>query len=175
MFRLEVLVDEAARRAALCRDARDGLTRTPKRVRSRWIWDEHGSALFEAITRLPEYYLTRCELELLAAHAGGVAQLAPAETVIELGSGASEKTALLLDALLERRALRRFVALDVSEPALRAAGPRIVTRYPDIEVVAVVGDLEEHLPAVPGDGRRLVAFLGSTIGALEPEERAAFL
>jgi L-histidine N-alpha-methyltransferase len=171
-FRLERLLGERDLAEALRREAREGLTATPKRMRSRWVWDARGSELFERITALPDYYLTRAERSALEAHAAEIAALARPETLVELGSGSSAKTAILLDVLPE---LRRFVALDVSETALAAAGPRLADAYPSLEIVGVVGDFERHLAAVPARGRTLVACLGSTIGALEPAERASLL
>jgi L-histidine N-alpha-methyltransferase len=163
---------------ALRADARAGLTADPKTLPPKWFYDAQGSALFEKITELPEYYPTRAEREILRAHAGSVAALTGAATLVELGSGSSEKTRLLLDALREAGTLRCYVPVDVSEPALTAAADALTAEYPGLEVRAVVSDFEEHL-GLPGDddapSPRLVAFLGSTIGNLLPGQRAAFL
>ena len=156
-------------------DAAAGLTSSPKELLPKWFYDERGSALFEAITRLPEYYLTRRESEILHARAGEIAALTGADTVIELGSGRSAKTRLLLDAFSERGLLRRFAPFDVSETVLRASAAALVGRYPGIEVHAVVGDIERHLAHLPRGERRLVAFLGSTIGNFPPKRRRACL
>jgi L-histidine Nalpha-methyltransferase len=169
-FRLERLLGPDELAAQLRREARQGLTGRPKRLRSRWIWDARGSALYERIMELPEYYLPRAERALLEARAGEVAELASPRRVVELGSGSSVKTTILLDAL---GTLERFVAVDVSEAALAEAGPRLAERYPGLEVVGVVGDFERHLPG-PSAGT-LVVCLGSTIGALDPDDRAALL
>jgi L-histidine N-alpha-methyltransferase len=144
-------------------------------VRSRWLWDERGSALFEAITALPEYYLTRREQEILAQRAVEIARLCPAETVIELGSGSAVKTTLLLDAIGPQGGLLRYAALDVSEDALRLGLSRLSRRYAGLELTGFVADFERQLDQVRLPGRRLVVFLGSTIGALEPQERAPIL
>jgi L-histidine N-alpha-methyltransferase len=151
------------------------LTETPKQLPPKWFYDDRGSALFDEITRLPEYYLTRCEREILADRAGEIAGITQADTLVELGSGTSEKTRLLLDAFSRGGTLRRFVPFDVNEGVLRDAAQNINDDYRDIEVHAVVGDFERHVPMLPDDGRRLIAFLGSTIGNLVPAQRASFL
>jgi L-histidine Nalpha-methyltransferase len=161
--------------SALERDVRRGLLAEPKELPPKWFYDELGSLLFEAITRLPEYYPSRRERQILHEHAGDVAALTGADTLLELGSGSSEKTRLLLDALAEAGTLRRFVPFDVSEATLRSAGAAIADAYPGVEVHGVVGDFEHHLRHLPGGGRRVVAFLGGTIGNLLPEQRRAFL
>ena len=162
-------------RETLEADVRAGLTATPKTLPPKWFYDARGSVLFDEITRLPEYYPTRCERAVLERHAAEIATLSGADTLIELGSGTSEKTRLLLDALRDAGTLRRFVPFDVDESVLTMAGKQITEEYPDVEVHAVVGDFEHHLPLLPAGGRRLVAFLGGTIGNLLPDQRAAFL
>ena len=161
--------------SALRADARGGLLARPKALPPKWFYDELGSWLFEAITRLPDYYPSRRERQLLEEHAGDVAALTRADTVVELGSGTSEKTRLLLAALSRAGTLRRFVPFDVSEAVLRSSGAAIADAYPGVEVLGVVGDFERHLGTLPGGDRRLVAFLGGTIGNLLPEQRRAFL
>ncbi|RFU21444.1 L-histidine N(alpha)-methyltransferase [Geodermatophilus marinus] len=161
--------------AALRADALAGLTATPKSLPPRWFYDARGSELFDEITRLPEYYPTRAERAVLEARAGEVAVLSGADVLVELGSGTSEKTRLLLSALRAAGTLRRFVPCDVDPSVLRAAGEALTREYPGVEVRAVVGDFTRHLGELPREGRRLVAFLGSTIGNLEPGPRAAFL
>jgi L-histidine N-alpha-methyltransferase len=164
-----------ATRAALRADALAGLTATPKSLPPRWFYDERGSELFDEITRLPEYYPTRAERAVLTARAGEIATASGADVLVELGSGTSEKTRLLLSALRDAGTLRRFVPFDVDPSVLEAAGAAITAEYPGVAVDAVVGDFTEHLSRLPREGRRLVAFLGSTIGNLEPAPRAAFL
>ena len=129
---------------------------SPTELPPRWFYDERGSQLFEEITRLPEYYLTRREREVLVARSAEVTALAGADTLVELGSGTSEKTRLLLDALRDGGRLRRFVPFDVSEPTLRAASEAIAAAYPGLEVHAVVGDFQRHLELLPRGGSRLV-------------------
>src|SRR5206468_5138890 len=160
---------------ALRPDARAGLTRTPKELPPNYFYDERGSQLFDEITRLPEYYPTRTERAILAERAGEMAKLSEADTLVELGSGTSEKTRLLLDALRDAGRLRRFVPFDVSEVTLRNAADAIRAEYPGIEVEGVVGDFERHLGRLPTGGRRMVAFLGGTIGNLTGERRSSLL
>lgn len=173
--RVDVLVNEDDRRSALHEATLRGLRDTPKQVPAIWLYDEVGSQLFEEITRLPEYYPTRREREILEERGAEIARLTRAQTLIELGSGTSEKTRLLLDALAAQGSLRRFVPVDVSEEVLVASAHEVAADYPAIEVHAVVGDFERHLAAVPAGDRRLVAFLGTTIGNLLPDARARFL
>ncbi len=162
-------------RAALEADARAGLTATPKDLPPKYFYDDRGSRLFDDITRLAEYYPTRAERAILDERADEIAALTGADTLVELGSGTSEKTRLLLDALARAGELRRFVPFDVSETTLRDAARAIAAEHPEIEVHAVVGDFEHHLDRLPDGGRRVVAFLGGTIGNLEPVTRARFL
>jgi L-histidine N-alpha-methyltransferase len=164
--------------AALRRDVLEGLTADRKHLPPKWFYDEAGSLLFDEITRLPEYYPTRRETEILTREAGTIAARTGARSLVELGSGTSTKTKLLLDALATAGTLERIVPFDVCEPMLRAAGPELELRYPGVRVHAVVGDFERHLDRLPIDDEAdpaLVAFLGGTIGNLRPVERAVFL
>jgi L-histidine N-alpha-methyltransferase len=158
---------------ALAADVRAGLTATPKTLPPKWFYDERGSQLFDEITRLPEYYPTRREKEILSAHAADIAA-GGADTLIELGSGTSEKTRWLLDGLRDAGTLRRYVPFDVDEVTLVRAGEAVAAEYPGIEVHGVCGDFEHHLPLLPRGGRRLVAMLGGTIGNLNPLQRKDF-
>ena len=160
---------------ALRRDVFDGLQKTPKSLPPKWFYDSVGSDLFDQITRLPEYYPTRAEAEILRSRAAEVASATGADTLVELGSGTSEKTRMLLDALRARGSLRKFVPFDVDAAILSAAGTAIQREYPNVEIAAVCGDFEEHLAEIPDGGRRLFVFLGSTIGNLTPGPRAEFL
>jgi L-histidine N-alpha-methyltransferase len=160
---------------SLRQDARLGLTSTPKWLPPKWFYDARGSDLFEEITRLPEYYPTRTERAILRDHAGDIARRTGAHTLVELGSGSSEKTRLLLDALQAEGTLRDYVPLDVSETALRDAVAAVHHDYPMLAVHGVVGDFTEHLDRIPGQTPRMVVFLGGTIGNLFPGERATFL
>ena len=160
---------------ALRRDVFDGLQRTPKSLPPKWFYDSLGSHLFDQITRLPEYYPTRAEAGILRARSAEVAAASEADTLVELGSGTSEKTRLLLDALRERGSLRRFVPFDVDAGILSTAAAAIQQEYAGVEINAVCGDFEEHLTEIPTGGRRLFVFLGSTIGNLTPGPRMEFL
>jgi len=168
---IEVLFSPEERNTELREEVRVGLSPTPKELQPKWFYDERGSELFDRITQLPEYYLTRAERSILERHAGEIARLTDPATLIELASGTSDKTRILLDAV----APQQFVAFDVSEETLRASAKRLARECPSLEVRAVVGDFERHLPLLPTDGRRLLAFLGSTIGNLPPERRRLFL
>jgi L-histidine N-alpha-methyltransferase len=174
---VEVLLTEADRVRLLRAEARRGLTATPKQLPPKWFYDGRGSALFEAITREPEYYLTRREREILRAHAGDVARVTRAATLVELGSGSSEKTRLLLDALRDEGSLRLFMPFDVCLPAVADASAALRRDYPGLDVKAVVGDFNEHvrfLPRTLSGPPVLVAFLGSTIGNFDEGERERF-
>ncbi|MEU1686682.1 L-histidine N(alpha)-methyltransferase [Micromonospora sp. NPDC005707] len=172
---LEIHLEEQDLDRGLREDVRAGLTATPKWLPPKWFYDARGSELFEEITRLPEYYPTRAERAVLAAHADDIAALTGAKTLIELGSGSSEKTRLLLDAFTRHGDLGSFVPLDVSVSALRGSTEQIAAAYPGLRVRGIVGDFTRHLDRLPTGGRRLVLFLGGTIGNLLPAERAEFL
>jgi len=165
--------DSAAQ--ALRRDVLEGLAGTPKSLPPKWFYDAVGSDLFDQITRLPEYYPTRVEAQILRDKAAAIAAASGADTLVELGSGTSEKTRILLNAVRDSGSLRRFIPFDVDSGTLRAAGRAIEREYPGIEIEAVCGDFEEHLGKIPRVGRRMVVFLGSTIGNLTPGPRAEFL
>ncbi len=175
---LDIHLTDAEAEAALRWDAWAGLTASPKELPPKWFYDARGSELFDRITELPEYFPTRTERGLLRAHAARIAAVAAGagvDTLVELGSGSSEKTRLLLDALSAAGAVRRYVPQDVSESALRTAVDALVGDYPDLVIHGVVGDFTRHIGLLPADGQRLLAFLGSTIGNLRPAERARFL
>jgi len=160
---------------ALRADVRAGLTATPKTLPPKYFYDAQGSKLFDVITRLPEYYLTRAETSILEQRAPVIAGLTRCESLVELGSGTSAKTRLLLRALLDGGTLREFVPFDVDSAVLASASDALTDEYPGLRIAPFVGDFERDLGAIPADGRRTVAFIGSTIGNLEPEARAAFL
>ncbi len=156
-------------------DVLTGLTATPKTLPPKWFYDARGSELFEEITRLEEYYPTRAEREVLTDRAGEIAELTAARTLVELGSGSSEKTRLLLDALRAGGTLQEIVALDVSDAALASSVAVLREAYAPATVHGVVGDFTQHLALLPGAAPRMVVFLGGTIGNLVPAERAKFL
>ncbi|HXQ44622.1 MAG TPA: L-histidine N(alpha)-methyltransferase [Acidimicrobiales bacterium] len=162
-------------RAALENDVRTGLTAVAKWLPPVWFYDDRGSQLFDEITRLDEYYPTRAERGLLEAHAPEIAARSGADTLVELGAGTCDKSRVLLDALLGAGTLRRYVPLDVSDGTLWAAALALVDEYPGLAVHAVVGDFDHHVVRIPVEGRRMVAFLGSTIGNFDPGHRRRFL
>lgn len=174
MLTVDVRITPAARRRAMEDDVRAGLTAEPRSIPPVWFYDEVGSRLFDEITRLPEYYLTRAERAILEARSARIVELSGADTLVEIGSGTSEKTRLLLDAMAAAGRLRAIVLLDISEEVLREAAGFLGERY-RVDVHAVVGDLRSDLSYLPHPGRQLWAFLGSTIGNFEPTWRAALL
>src|SRR5215468_8978763 len=122
---MDVYLDPGALPESMADDVRAGLTSMPKALPPKWFYDDRGSELFDEITRLPEYYPTRTERSILVEHARDVAELTKADTLVELGSGTSEKTRLLLDALRGAGTLERFVPFDVSEQTLRDAAAAV--------------------------------------------------
>ncbi|MEV0037119.1 L-histidine N(alpha)-methyltransferase [Streptomyces sp. NPDC050804] len=171
-FELTRTLPEDATGAALRADVLQGLTRTPKTLPPKWFYDTRGSELFEEITRLPEYYPTRAEREILLARGPAIAAETGARTLVELGSGSSDKTRHLLD---ELTALQLYVPVDVSESALSGAARSLLAERPGLRVHALIADFTAGLTLPETPGPRLVAFLGGTIGNLLPAERAAFL
>ncbi len=156
-------------------DIRAGLTSTPKTLPPKYFYDARGSELFDQITRLEEYYPTRTEALILQERVDEIAELTHAQTLIEIGSGTSEKTRLLLRALRANGTLDRFVPFDVDPTVLGEASVSVAAELPGLSVAPVVGDFELHLGELPGGPRRLLAFLGSTIGNLDPDQRRTFL
>jgi len=160
---------------ALRRDVRRGLRQTPKALPPKWFYDATGSDLFDQITRLPEYYPTRAEASILRERAAEIVAASGADTLVELGSGTSEKTRLLLDAMRDGGTLKRFIPFDVDPSVLQGASSALHAEYPGMEIEVVCGDFEHDLGTIPKLGRRMVVFLGSTIGNLTPGPRAEFL
>lgn len=172
---LEIHLTDDDLTAALRGDVRSGLTASPKSLPPKWFYDARGSALFEQITALPEYYPTRTERALLERVVGEIATLAKAEVLVELGAGSAAKTRLLLEALSAAGPLKSYVPQDVSVAALRASADEVAAEFPGLGVHGVVSDFTATLENLPGGGRRMIAFLGGTIGNLVPRERAEFL
>jgi L-histidine Nalpha-methyltransferase len=157
-------------------DVLDGLTRPFKEIPPKHFYDTEGSRLFEAITRLPEYYPTRTERSILEANATQLVEATQMAELVELGSGVPTKTLLLLDAMRDAGTLDRYVPFDVSEVVLRESAEMLVERYPGVRVYGIVGDFERHLDALPpAEGPRVIAFLGGTIGNFPPGSRRRFL
>lgn len=165
-----------ATRERLLDDLRIGLAQNPPSIPPKWFYDEKGALLFEQITELPEYYPSRTEESLLAAHATEIAVRTEARTMLELGSGASRKTRLLLDALTAGGRPLVFVPIDVSVEMLISAALTVAQDYPTVRVEAIAADFDAPLDPLPGEpGGRLMLFLGSTIGNLTPPQREVFL
>ena len=173
--KVDVLLQSNWAEAGLVQDVRRGLGSQPRTLPPKWLYDDAGSRLFDQITRLQEYYPTECERTILRDAAADIAAASRTTTVIELGSGTSDKTRLLLDAFADAGRLERFVPVDVSEETLRDAADMLAARYPGTSIEAVVGDFTLHLGHLARYQHKLVAFLGGTIGNLYVEERAAFL
>lgn len=168
----------ARRQATMAELVAQGLERSAKSLPPMLFYDARGSELFEQICRLEAYYVTRTERALLAEHADALTRrLEPAVTVAELGSGSSEKTDLVLEALLGTREHLRYVPVDISAAALEAAAERLVARFPRLEVRGLCAEYQDgvqHLARLDAD-QHLVLFLGSNIGNFEADEAAAFL
>jgi len=171
----QVLLDPGWALTSLVDDVRRGLGAHPRSLPPKWLYDDRGSELFDQITRLPEYYPTERERAILQAHAHEIAVISEATTIVELGSGTSDKTRTLLDAFTALGTLKSFVPVDVSEGTLRTAAAELSLAYPGVQIEALIGDFTLHLGHLPRGGRRMVAFLGGTVGNLYVEERAAFL
>ena len=165
-------------RADFAGDVRAGLTARPRRLSCLYFYDERGSRLFEEICELPEYYLTRAERSILESHAGDLAA-GPAGRVdlVDLGSGNSGKTRLVIEALLRRQGRLRFIPVDISVSMLLESSRALVDSYPGLEVLAVAGEYHDgldHLEKEAGPPR-LVLWLGSNVGNFTPAEAVAFL
>lgn len=162
-------------RAQLAADVRRGLTQHPKRLPPKYFYDDRGSRLFEAICELPEYYPTRTEHALLTDIADAVLAATQPTQLVELGSGASRKTRVLLDALTRLQPAATYMPIDVSESTLRHSAAALRIAYPSLRVHAIVADYERGLPRLADAGSRLVVFLGSTIGNFVPPDDVTFL
>ncbi|MDE2901077.1 MAG: L-histidine N(alpha)-methyltransferase [Chloroflexota bacterium] len=175
-FTVDVHLDGRGVLDTIGEDVRRGLSAPRKFLYPKYFYDAHGSQLFEQITELPEYYPTRTELAILCAERENILRRAAPHEMLELGSGASTKVRTLLDGRPDPATPARYVAFDVSESIVREAGEDLVRSYPGLEVHGVIGDFERHLGTIPpAEGRRLVLFLGGTIGNLEHKERRVFL
>jgi L-histidine N-alpha-methyltransferase len=161
---------------SLARDALEGLTRPLKELPPKHFYDTRGAELFDQICDLPEYYQTRAERSILDDSARGLAALTEAVELVELGSGTASKTRVLLKALHEQGTLVRYVPVDVTESMVRDCARELTATYPGLRVHGVIGDFERHLDRLPeAAGKRLVVFLGGTIGNFAPGPRRAFL
>jgi L-histidine Nalpha-methyltransferase len=169
---------ERGRISTFAEDVRRGLRAFPKRLPPKCFYDDLGSALFEAITKLPEYYLTRAESELLQMYAGDIIDTlgGPLE-LLELGSGSAIKTRLLITAALERQTTLRYSPIDISPAALVSSAQALTDEYPQLSVEAFAGDYFELLAGtrLRSPVRTMALFLGSNIGNFEPAEAVALL
>jgi len=163
--------------ARMRRDVRAGLSADPKELAPKYFYDERGSQLFERITELPEYYPTRAERAILGERSPEiVAAAGEPRTLVELGSGSAAKTRHLLDAMRDVGCLRTYIPVDISAEITHETAESLVREYPGLAVRGLVCDFEHDLERIPdGEGGRLVAFLGGTIGNLYPEARHEFL
>ncbi len=160
------------------RDVYRGLTSTPKSLPCKYLYDALGSALFEAICHLPEYYLTRAEAQILQHHAGDIVDLVGGPLdLIELGSGSALKTRSIISAMFERQPALRYRPIDISSSILQTSANALRTEYPGIVVDGVVADYLDGLRQMPRNGqvRSLALFLGSNIGNFDPGEAALTL
>ena len=182
--RLEILrFDSAVGQSTFAADVRRGLTARPKFLLPKCFYDALGCHLFEAICHLPEYYVTRAEREILSQHSDAVTELLDGpHTLIELGSGSSSKTRLLIEAILRRQHRLHYLPIDISENALTKSAEQMLQLFPGLRITAVAADYETALAALAdgaGDrdrqGRTLAIFLGSSIGNLDPSESQALL
>ena len=175
-IRIDLHLGEGSERR-LAEDVLDGLTRPFKELPPKHFYDSRGCELFERICELPEYYPTRTELEILRTQAQAIVRRARPVELVELGSGATTKARLLLDAMASQETLHRYVPMDVSERMVRAAAAELVDDYPGLSVHGVIGDFERHLDRIPppDGGPRLVALLGGTIGNFPPGSRRRLL
>jgi L-histidine Nalpha-methyltransferase len=172
---IEVHLPEGGTWAGMAEDVREGLSCPFKELPPKYFYDERGSALFERITELDEYYPTRAERSILDARAGEIVAAAEPTTLIELGSGAASKTRCLLDAMRDAGTLETYVPVDISEEITRRAAAELVDEYEDIRVHGIICDYETHLERVPREEGALIAFLGGTIGNFRPAPRRSFL
>jgi dimethylhistidine N-methyltransferase len=159
----------------LAEDAKGGLTSSPKTMQPKYLYDSHGSDLFEQITEQEEYYQTSTELEILQRIAPLIMDRVRPTALIEFGSGSASKTRTLLDEMRRAGRLEGYGMLDVSESALRSAADALVDSYPQLQVVCEIADFEQPQPLPFPGKRRLLVFLGSTIGNFEVEDAQAFL
>jgi L-histidine N-alpha-methyltransferase len=174
LFFLEVPL---ARSLCFANAVLDGLSRTEKRLCSRFLYDDEGSRIFDEITALPEYYLSRCEDHILATRAGEIVDcLAPGFSIVELGSGSSAKTRHLIRAALARQRRLVYAPIDISADHLKRAAHALVHEYDGLLVAAVAGEYADALHTLaPSPWNRLYLFLGSNLGNYEGTEARQFL
>lgn len=163
---------------AFAEDVREGLTAEPKAIPPRWLYDERGSALFEEITRLPEYYLTRTERAILETYSDAiVARLQAPTELLELGAGSAEKTRHVIEALIARQGPTTYCPIDISAAAIQMATAQLTERYPELTIRPVVGRYRDALVKL-GDTNgpsHLILFIGSSIGNFDRQDQVELL
>jgi L-histidine N-alpha-methyltransferase len=173
---IDVRLDGDGPVSDLAVDALAGLSAEFKQLPPKYFYDELGSRLFEQITELPEYYPTRVERKILTDQNEAIVDAADPQCLIELGSGSASKTRTLLDAMRDRGSLHTYVPVDISEEITRQTAVELISEYPGLRVHGVICDFENDLERLPAWGqRRMIAFLGGTIGNLSPAKRVSFL
>lgn len=162
--------------ATIADDVRAGLGHGPPyTLAPKYFYDERGSDLFDQITELPEYYPTRAERAILNRYSPAIVERTGARELVELGSGSASKTRALLYAMAGAGTLDRYVPVDVSRVPVERCAEELTELYPGLEVHGLIGDFERDLVHLPAGDRRLIAFLGGTVGNFEPEPRGRFL
>ncbi len=172
MMRVEVFLDEDAASVALREELIEGLTATHKVLSPVWFYDERGCEIYDEITKLDEYYPFKAERSILRERGKEIVAMAEPDTLVELGSGNSEKTRFLLDVMSMPAT---YVPFDVAESTLREAGEALVAEYPGLDVHGIVGDFNSDLVHLPKTGKQMIALLGSTIGNFAPMARAEMI
>jgi L-histidine N-alpha-methyltransferase len=162
-------------RQQMVRDVRQGLLKTPKQLSPKYFYDERGSELFEEITQLPEYYLTRAERTLLEQRIAEIIAAVRPCSLVELGAGSATKTRIILDEMRSNGCAECYVPVDVSKEFLEAAALQLRADYVDVQVMPVVSDITEPFALPPVASPTLVAFLGSTIGNFPRDEAIQLL
>ena len=163
--------------STIAEDVLLGLSAEPRRLPAKLFYDAAGSRLFEEITRTPEYYPTRTERAILEDHAAEIARAAGTNlTLVELGAGSASKTRVLISAILRRQLRLEFHPVDVSPAALKEALSSLNGDFTNLKVSPIVADYTDHVPRLDSlPGRKLVLFIGSTIGNFEPQQAVRFL
>ena len=162
-------------RQQMVRDVRQGLTKKPKQLSPKYFYDERGSELFEEITQLPEYYLTRAERLLLEQRIGEIVADVKPCSLVELGAGSASKTRIILDEMRVSGCAECYVPVDVSRDFLEATALQLRADYPDVDIKPVVSDITEHFTLPRLVNPTLIAFLGSTIGNFPRQQAIGLL
>lgn len=173
--RIDSYLKEDGSLDSMAADVLEGLTREGlKEIPPKYFYDTRGSEIFDRITRLPEYYPTRCERTILNRRSAEIVGITGARELVELGSGTASKTRALLYAMAAAGTLERYVPVDVSVAVVEQSAAELIETYPGLRVHGLVGDFEIHLDRLPPGECRLLVFLGGTIGNFYPDERGRF-